>query len=95
MGAGDLVFRGVVGALGIVTAGSLVWFSATGVGFEFGSNTRTRSRSHVSTPSFAPSFDSFVRFQVRIVGQANANLKQQHGTGTDTGTGTRDGPSGR
>ena len=51
MGAGDLVFRGVVGALGIVTAGSLVWFSATGVRFEFGSNTHVRSHSR-STPSF-------------------------------------------
>lgn len=27
---GDVVFRGVVGTLGLATAGSLVWFSLTG-----------------------------------------------------------------
>ena len=28
---GDVVFRGVVGTLGIVTAGSLTWFGLTGI----------------------------------------------------------------
>lgn len=27
---GDVLFRGVVGTLGLATAGSLVWFSLTG-----------------------------------------------------------------
>ena len=37
---GDLVFKGVVCTLGLVTAGSLVWFGATGANIVSESNRR-------------------------------------------------------
>jgi hypothetical protein len=41
----DVVFKGVVGTLGLVTAGSLLWFGATGVNIVSTTNTNLQKQN--------------------------------------------------